>query len=212
MHSFSVAGGWDDRARSRLVIWSCLLLTLSIPPHKSSHHNIKIKTTITLTQTSASPFIRPRETNSSQFHLLFHLTLDAGTAASRGFVLSAITFINSFPKPTPPILHASPNVRFAPVPGVKSSSHFLDSGYASRAFPVAVQDFKCDALSNLIWKNEDAIALIYDRKRGTIQKSNVDALMMQLIVLRIIDFQDIDKNGCGSLVLTREKTPFTPFN
>lgn len=54
--------------------------------------------------------------------------------------------------------------------------------------------------------------MIYDRKRGTIQKSNVDALMMQLIVLRIIDFQDIDKNGCGSLVLTREKTPFTPFN
>jgi hypothetical protein len=35
---------------------------------------------------------------------------------------------------------------------------------------------------------------------------------MQLMVLRIIDFQGIDDNGCGSLVLTREKTPFTPFN
>jgi hypothetical protein len=90
--------------------------------------------------------------------------------------------------------------------------HFLDSGYATRAFPMRVEDYKCEALSNMIWKNEDAIALIYDRKRGTIQKSNVDALVMQLLVLRIIDFQNIDKNGCGSLILAREKTPFTPFN
>ena len=75
--------------------------------------------------------------------------------------------------------------------------HFLDSEYASRAFPMPVIDYKCDALSNLVWKNEDAIALIYDRKRGTVQKSNVDDLIMQLITLRILKFQDIDKTGCG---------------
>jgi hypothetical protein len=90
--------------------------------------------------------------------------------------------------------------------------HFLDSGYASRAFPMKVIDYKCEALSNLIWKNDDAIALIYDRKRGTIQKNNVDALVMQLLVLCIVDFHGIDKNGCGTIILTREKTPFTPFN
>jgi hypothetical protein len=45
-----------------------------------------------------------------------------------------------------------------------------------------VIDYKCEALSNLIWKNDGAIALIYDRKRGTIQKNNVDALVMQLLV------------------------------
>jgi hypothetical protein len=90
--------------------------------------------------------------------------------------------------------------------------HFLDSEYASRAFPMPVIDYKCDALSNLVWKNEDAIALIYDRKRGTVQKSNVDALMMQLITLRILEFQDINNTGCGFIVLAREKTPFSPFN
>jgi hypothetical protein len=91
--------------------------------------------------------------------------------------------------------------------------HFLDSEYASRAFPMPVIDYICDALSNLVWKNEDAIALIvYDRKRRTVQKSNVDALMMQLITLRILEFQDIDKTGCGFIVLAREKTPFSPFN
>jgi hypothetical protein len=75
-----------------------------------------------------------------------------------------------------------------------------------------VSEHKCEALSNLIWKNDDAIALIYDRKRGTIQKSHVDALVMQLLTLRIIVFDKIDKNGNGTVLLAREKTPFSPFN
>jgi superfamily II DNA helicase RecQ len=110
-----------------------------------------------------------------------------------------------------PICTGSWNKIFKPI-FLHGLIHFLDSDYASRAFPMAVTDHKCEALSNLIWKNDDAIALIYDRKRGTIQKSNVDALVMQLLTLRIIIFDKIDNKGSGIIALAREKSPYSPFN
>jgi hypothetical protein len=89
--------------------------------------------------------------------------------------------------------------------------HFFDSNYATRSFPMAIDSFQCPDLANLIWKNDVAIQLIYDRMPGTIAKYNVEALIVQLLNIKVLELSKVTADGHGEIVLGREKIEGSEF-
>jgi ABC-type microcin C transport system permease subunit YejB len=89
--------------------------------------------------------------------------------------------------------------------------HFFDSNYATRSFPMAIDSYQCPDLANLIWKNEVAIQLIYDRMPGTIAKYNVEALIVQLLNIKVLEISKVTSDGHGQIVLGREKIVGSEF-
>jgi hypothetical protein len=99
---------------------------------------------------------------------------------------------------------------FKPV-DVMGIIHFFDSNYATRSFPMAISSYQCPDLANLIWKNEVAIQLIYDRMPGTIAKYNVEALIVQLLNIKVLEISKVTTDGHGEIVLGREKINDSEF-
>eukprot|EP00956_Cyclotella_meneghiniana_P036145 scaffold122296_cov63-Cyclotella_meneghiniana.AAC.1 len=52
--------------------------------------------------------------------------------------------------------------------------HFLDSHKAARSFPMRFDKSSSHKLIDLIWSNDAALKLIYDRRAGTIKRYNVE--------------------------------------
>ena len=63
----------------------------------------------------------------------------------------------------------------------------------------------CDAMINLIWDDEVALMLIFDRKKGTINKYNVEALILQLFAVGILHLTNVSGSTSGEIVLTRDR-------
>lgn len=83
--------------------------------------------------------------------------------------------------------------------------HFLDSNLSSRSFPIRFVKLPCQDLVELVWTNKVAMKLIYDRVAGTVKRFNVEALMLQLIAVGVLQFSNVTKVGSGMIVLAREK-------
>jgi hypothetical protein len=71
----------------------------------------------------------------------------------------------------------------------------------SRTFPIHFEKFKCDRITNLFWKNDTAIKLIYDLCRGTIKKYHIKALIIQLFVRGVFQIANVSSDGLGDIVI-----------
>ena len=70
----------------------------------------------------------------------------------------------------------------------------------------------CHDLIDLIWTNDAALKLIYDRRAGTIKRYNVEALLFQLFSVGVLHFSQVTKHGSGIVILTREKASIHQLN
>jgi hypothetical protein len=77
---------------------------------------------------------------------------------------------------------------------------------------MSFQNYKCENIANLIWKNDTAIKLIYDRSRGTIKKYHIEGLLLQLFSLGLLQFANVTVDGSGEVVIGREKPRGCMFN
>ena len=90
--------------------------------------------------------------------------------------------------------------------------YFLDSDYSSRAFPMTVDDKTRSGIVDMVWNNEVALQLIFDRRSGTIKRYHVEGLMLQLFSVGILQLTHVSKNGSGMIILAREKASLNQFN
>ena len=53
----------------------------------------------------------------------------------------------------------------------------------------------------LVWANEVALKLIYNRAAGTVKRFNVEALMLQLFAVGVLQFSHVTMVGLGIIVV-----------
>lgn len=77
---------------------------------------------------------------------------------------------------------------------------------------MAFNEESIDGVLDFMWNNDVAVELVFDHRKGTIRRYHVEALMIQLFAVGILQMTGVKRDGSGLIVLAREKATLQQYN